>query len=483
MTVFKRLLSKYENLSQPVKASLWFTVCNLIQKGIALLCTPIFTRLLTTKQYGAYTVYQSWYQIIAIFATLMLSAGIFNNGLTKYPEKKKEFASSLLGLSTTATFVLFSIYIVSMEFWNKLFGLSSLFVFAMFFQLLFEPPYLFWCTEQRYDFKYKNLIITTLFIAFGSPILGIIAVLSTTYKAEARVVSFVLIQVIVGLFFYVKIFKNGKKFYDSFFWKYALSFNIPLIPHYLSMVILNQSDRIMIDEMIGTSEAAIYGIAYTLAMMMTIVTNAINNSFIPYKYQNLKNCNFEGIRKTSKSLLALVAGISIVAMSFAPELIRIFATEEYLDAIWVMPPVAASVYFLFLYPLFANIEFYFEKTKFIMFASCSGAILNVLLNYVFIKIFGYYAAGYTTLVCYILFAFAHYVAHKRIISTSLEVNQIYDIKYIVLLSVFVLIMMGMMILGYIFSIVRYAFIGVFVVLCAFNYKKIYNLVISKIKMM
>ena len=55
---------KYQSLSQPVKASLWFTVCNAVQKGISLVSTPIFTRMLTPEQYGVYTVYQSWYAII-----------------------------------------------------------------------------------------------------------------------------------------------------------------------------------------------------------------------------------------------------------------------------------------------------------------------------------------------------------------------------------------------------------------------------------
>ena len=169
-----------------------------------------------------------------------LSAGIFNNGLTKYPEKKSEFVSSLQGLSTTVTFVLFLIYIAIPQFWNELLGLGTLFVVAMFVQLLFEPAYLFWSAEQRYQYNYKSLIFTTMIIAIGSPLIGIIAVISTSYKAEARVLSFVLVQVVLGLYFYIRAFANGKSvFFNSFFWKYALSFNIPLIPHYLSMTVLN----------------------------------------------------------------------------------------------------------------------------------------------------------------------------------------------------------------------------------------------------
>lgn len=474
----KYLLNKYDNLSAPVKASIWFTVCNIVQKGIALISTPIFTRIMTTQQYGIYTIYQSWYQVLTIFATLNLSAGIFNNGLTKYPDKKNRFISSLQGLSTTVTFLFFLIYIIYPRLWNNIFGLSTLFVVAMFAQLLLEPAYLFWSAEQRYRYSYKNLIFTTMIIAIGSPLIGIISVMSTTYKAEARVLSFVLVQVVLGLYFYIRAFIKGKCFFDVFFWRYALKFNIPLVPHYLSMTILNQSDRIMIDKMVGTSEAAIYGIAYTLAMMMTIITGAINSSFIPYTYQNIKEKHFKEIGKNANFILLLVALGCVMAMAFGPELIKLFATEEYYDAIWVMPPVATSVFFMFLYPLFANVEFYYEKTKFVMVASCSGAFLNIVLNYIFIKQYGYYAAGYTTLVCYMVFSFAHYFAYKRIVSNELELENIYDIRFMMLLSGAVLIMMGLMLVGYFNSWIRYTILAGIILVLLRNKTKIIRIIID-----
>lgn len=459
----KKWIDKYKALSAPVKSSLWFVICNIVQKGIALVSTPIFTRIMTTDQYGIYTVYQSWYQIIVIFATLELSAGVFNNGLTHFPEEKKIFVSTLQGLSTTITAILFLVYCINIEFWNRTFDLPSLFIFAMFVQLLFEPAYLFWSAEQRYTYRYRGLIFTTMLIAVGSPLLGIFTVISTEYKAEARVLSFVFVQFIIGLFFYIYNFRRGKSFFSAKYWRYALNFSLPLIPHYLSMTVLNQSDRIMINNMVGSSEAAIYGIAYTLAMMMTIVTGAINNSSIPFTYQHIKKKEFSKIGIVSNALLLLVGGVTIIAMAFGPELIMLFATKEYYEAIWIMPPVAATVFFMFLYPLFANVEFYFEKTKFIMVASCVGAGLNVILNYVFISASGYYAAGYTTLFCYIIFSLAHYIAYKRIIEEKKdEIEPIYNVKFIFAISLVMLFAMLAMLVVYEQAVIRY---GIVLIAC------------------
>lgn len=459
----KTLLNIYKKMSAPIKASLWFTICSVLQKGITLLSTPIFTRLLTTEQYGVYSVYQSWYSIVSIFATLNLSAGVLFNGLTKYTEDRDRLISAFQGLSTTVTMILFVVYLVGMDFWNNLLGMSSLFVTAMFIELLVVPAYAFWAVRKRYDYKYVMLIALTLIVAIGSPVLGIYAVLSTDYKAEARVLSYIFLQVIQGLFFYIYNMAKGKVFFDRKYWKFALAFNLPLIPHYLSMTVLNQADRIMISKMVGTGAAAIYSVAYQISMMMTIVTNAINNSFIPYTYKELKAKNYQGIKRNSNLLLILIGIACILAMAFGPEIIMLFAASEYYDAIWVIPPVAASVYFIFLYSLFANIEFYFEKTKYVMVASCGGAIANIILNYLLIPKFGYYAAGYTTLLCYILFSFAHYYFHMRVLKQNGEIGVVYNRGFVFGFSIVILIFMIIMPLLYNHFVIRYTLVlGMFV---------------------
>lgn len=450
-----KLLEKYKKIPDPVKASLWFTLCNVIQKGISLISMPIFTRLMTSAQYGEYTNYQAWYQIISIFATLNLYYGVFNNGMTKYPNDRERFTSSMTGLTTILTAVLFIVYLLVPAFWNDMMKLSSLYVYAMFVELFFVPAFNFWAAKERYDYKYRKLVIVTLIMAFGSPVLGVLTVLNTQYKAEARVLSYVFVQVCIGLVFYIYNMVRGKAFYIKEYWRFALVFNIPLIPHYLSSQILNQADRIMIANMIGKGEAAIYSIAYNVATIMQIVITAINNSFTPYMYKSIKTGECSGVRKNSKITISLVGLACVGVMALGPEVISIFAPEEYYDAIWVIPPVACAVYFKFLYPLFSTVEFYYEKTGFVMIASCIGAVANVILNYIFIRIYGYYAAGYTTLFCYILYSLAHYVFQRRVAREHDLVDALFDMKYIVMFSLFMLAAMVVMLTLYPYRILRY----------------------------
>lgn len=473
----EKLLIRYKNISAPVKASIWFAICSVFQKGVSFITMPIFTRILTSEQYGVFTVYSSWYSIITIIATLNLSAGVYNNCITKFSNDRRVVTSTLQGLSTTVTAILFVIYIAFINFWTNLLDLSPLFMFCMFAELLFVPAYLFWSVGQRYDYKYKGIVIVSVILSISSPLVGIIAVLSTNYKAEARVISNALVQVVLGLIFYIFNFKSGKKFYSKEYWLYALKFNIPLIPHYLSQTVLNQADRIMISRMISPSASAVYSVAYSISLIMSIITNAINSSFVPYSYKSIKECNYTGLKKTSNIIILIIGGMSILNMAFGPELVLIIGGKEYYDAIWVIPPIAASVFFMALYPLFANFEFYYEKTIYVMIASCSGAILNIILNYIFIKLFGYYAAGYTTLFCYIIFVIVHYIFQQKIVDKNVSIgDSVYDMKVIVLLSIIELTVMILMVFTYNFWYLRYGIIIIVTSLLLFYRKKIISVI-------
>ena len=76
----KRFINLYKNLSNEAKASAWFVVCNIIQKGISFFTIPIFTRLLTTEEYGMTNVYQSWMSLIIIFCNIEFTIWCFQYG-------------------------------------------------------------------------------------------------------------------------------------------------------------------------------------------------------------------------------------------------------------------------------------------------------------------------------------------------------------------------------------------------------------------
>lgn len=451
-----KLINKYKEMSVPMKAAFWYTICNFINKGISLLSTPIFTRIMTEEQYGTFSIFQSWFNILIIFTSLNIYLSSYTKGLIVYEKEQKKFTSSMLSLTTLITLIFFVVYILNIDFWTKIFELSPNLMFAMFLELLFMPALEFWMGKERFDYNYRKVIAVSTCMNIMCLGLSIVAVVNTQNKIEARVFSDVFSKILFASVFFVIILSQGKKIFDKNYWKYALKFNIPLLPHYLSNYILNQSDRIMIGKMVGKVQAAYYSVAYTISTIMLLLVTAVNNALTPYIYKTIKDNKAEEIKSKINPIVILMAFLSIFIMALAPEIIRIFAGENYVDAMYVIPPIAASVYFIFIYSMFSTIEYYYQKTGLISIATSISAILNLLLNYFGIKIWGYYAAGYTTLICYLCLTVFHYIFYKKIIIKELpKIKEVYDMRVMIFAGIFILAVMIVMALLYKNIFIRY----------------------------
>lgn len=450
-----KLIEKYRGLSIKLKASFWFLICSFLQKGISLITTPIFTRLLSTTEYGQYNVFNSWLSIITIFVSFNLYQGVYAQGVVKFEKERSVFSSSLQGLTLTLVCSWTAVYLVFHDFFNNLLNLTTIQMLCMMLMIWASSVFNFWATEQRVEFKYRALVIVSILLSILKPTLGILLVINSDDKVTARIVGLAIVEVIGYTPFFIIQMKNGKKFFSKKFWKYSISFNAPLLLHYLSGIILSNSDRIMIEKMCGASDAGIYSLAYSIALIMTLFNSSLAQTISPWFYQKIKANDIESISSVAYVTLVIIASVNLILIAFAPEVVRIFAPMEYYDAMWVIPPVSMSVYFMFSYDLFAKFAFYYGKTKFIMIASSLSAIFNIMLNYVFISIFGYIAASYTTLICYIIYSMSHYFFMTRICRKYFNINSPYNFKIILLISIVFLIIGSILFVSYNFIILRY----------------------------
>lgn len=471
MEILSKLIKTYNNMSVGVKASFWFMGCNILQKGIAFITVPIFTRMLTANEYGVYSLFCSWESVLAIFVTLNLSYQIFNNGMVKYSEDKDGYTTSMVGLTLLLAFFWVVVLFFLHRYLTIFIGLDISYLLLMLLDMIFMAISGLWIVRQRYDFQYKSLSVITILSVLLNPLLGIILVFNMEDNSFARCMSMVITNLIILLITYTSIVKKNKNHINLEYWKYALKLDLPLIPHYLSMVLLNNCDRIMIGKICGDSYVAFYSIAYNASMVMSIIITSINSSFNPWLYQKLKDKDYNQIKKNSRYLLILVAGISILPIIFSPEIISILGSKEYANAVSIMPILSCCVFLIYVYTLFSNVEMFFEKTKYTMYGSIGATVINVILNYYFIQKFGYKAAAYTTLICYVLLSFFHYFIMKRICKEKHIRESIYDIKLIFIL--FLLILICTVIISFLFKyyIIRY-FIFLLVLLFAV-YKRNY----------
>lgn len=426
------LIDRYRQSSPAVRASIWSTICNFLQRGAAFIVVPIFTRLLTTEQYGICNVYFAWFDIFILFTSLKLPYEGLNNGLIRHEEDKDGYTSAVLGLVMVLTCVAAAVYWPLRHIIDRFTGLSGLLMIFMFLQLLFSPTLNLWINRERFDFRYRRPVIVTLISTVVSPIIAIVAVLNTSYMAEARIIASAAVQVFFGLICAMALFHRGKTFYKKEYWSFALRFNLPLLAFYLSQSVLNQSDRIMINYFCGSGKAAIYSVAYTAATLMLLAVSAINGAFCPWMYRKLKAGEHRSVAPVTGQLCLLVAGATLAMTVFAPDLVAILATDSYQQAIWIIPPVSASVFFVFVYMLLANVEMFYGENRGISAISIVCTLVNIVLNALAIPRWGYLAAGWTTLISYMLLALLHYVLMKRACRRHGVTEPVFPVKLILI---------------------------------------------------
>ena len=185
------ITSKYRSLSVQAKAALWFTICSFLQKGISFITVPIFTRLMSTEEYGTYTVYLSWLQILTIMTSLYLFNGVYDNAMAKYEKQREEYTSAMQGLTLVITGAVFALYCFTSGFWEKILNLPKSMILLMFLEALLSPALSYWSGRQRFEYRYRILVCVTILQALMNPIASLVLIRINGGTAMMRILGIV----------------------------------------------------------------------------------------------------------------------------------------------------------------------------------------------------------------------------------------------------------------------------------------------------
>ena len=193
-------------------------------------------------------------------------------------------------------------------------------------------------------------------------------------------------------------------------------------------------------------------------------------------YQKIKERKEKDIARIAYMTMPLIAFVNLALILFAPEVVAVFAPESYNEAIRVIPPVAMSVFFMYCYDMFAKFAFYYEKTSFIMGASIVGAVLNIFLNHIFIRCFGYIAAGYTTLACFMIYSAGHYYFMNKVCAEYCGGVKPYKTKIIMVISLAFMASGFLIFATYDFPLLRYGIVFIVAMILVLKRNIIYDMI-------
>ncbi len=431
-----------------VKAGIWYTICNFLVKGLAFLTMPIFTRIMSSTDIGNFSNITSWFNILAIVTTFEIYSSV-SIARFDYKDDLNEYISSSLILGTIITAFFYLIVIMFNSFFLDLFNMDMMTLNIIFIYLLVYPSVQMYLIKNQIEYNYKKTILITGLNALLSTIVSIILVVLLKDKLAGRIIGYFIPLIIISLVVYLDIISKGKKI-SAKYWKYALRISFPLIWHLLAGYLLSSSDRIMITKLISPDANALYSVSYTISMAVSILWMSMNNAWSPWAYEQMDKKEYNNLKEKSKPYTYFFLAVVFLFMLVTPELLLIAGGKYYIQAKYVMPPVMVGYIFQFIYSLYVNIEFYHKKQKNIAIGTIIAAIINIVLNYIFIPKYGYIAAAYTTLIGYLSLLIIHFLFVMRLNCTNW-----YDTKFFFKICIISIGFMALINMLYAFNIIRY----------------------------
>ncbi len=395
-----------------VKAGSLYFIGNIFDKAVAFITVPIFTRMLSTSDYGVTTIYLSWVSILSVIITLSVGISI-RTAVVDYADDKDRYISSIFSLGTISAFLITAVVCCG----GLLFGNGTSLKLILLCCLHSYSTSIITAVQWRYmmDVKYLQKTVLQCLPNMGIITLSIFLISSINdNKYLGRVYSYALVMTVVACFYLIYYLFKGRTFYKREYWKYALGFSIPIIFHSLSTVILSQADRIMITWLRNVSETGIYGLAYQFGMVPLVITTTFENIWIPWFTEKMENHDKLSINSMVRPYTNSVAIMCAAIMFVAPEVLKWMTIEAYFSAIYIIAPVVAATYLMFLASVSLGLEYYLKKTKTIAVNTLIAACVNIILNLIFIPKYGGIAAAYATVASYAVSFIMHYTVARKL---------------------------------------------------------------------
>lgn len=361
-----------------------------------LMLLPVLTRYLSPVEYGQVAMFQTLIAGLAAFTGLSVHAAAnrkyFDDGLSRY--ELKCFIGTciqVLLLSTTVVSIIILILIKEISLWidlEKTFIILAIVTSASGFVI---NILLGQWQARKQAAKYGLMQISQNVI---NMILSILLVVYMLQGSSGRIYSQVLVS--IGFMFLAFYILNRSDLLKLNQWNYAyfkeaIYFGLPLIPHIAGSFLIYSIDRFVINSKLGLAQAGIYMLAVQLSSALGMAFDAINNAYVPWLFEKLKLKNDSQNKKLviyTYIYFSIVLFVVLIIAIIGPNFILLVAGEKYSQAGEIIGWLALGQAFSAMYFMVMNYIMYSKKTGYLSLATIASGIINVFLIFILIDIFG-----------------------------------------------------------------------------------------------
>ena len=397
-----------------LKNAFYYTISNIITLIISFLSVTVLTYILNPTEYGAVNFYTSTVSMLTIILSVSISSSIsryYYDKQTNYRSYVKSICLFIFIFNGILLpfFLLFSKEISS--FLNIDIFLYYLIIIGSYIGIFldFYETHLFATQNAKMHMIFKTipLLLNTVISIF------LILMLKNTNGGFIRIITIMIINFLFLLYIFFKnksLLKEKAKLSNV---KVALIFSLPLVLHSLSNYVLTYFDKLVINQYGNLASTGMYSLATKIGEVLLLVINSLNYSWAPVFYQN--NGDYTKVENIIKKYAQFIFFVCIIIIFYSENAVKLIVGSDFYDSLSIIPILCLGYLFVFLYQLYVNYAIYRKKTINITINTILAAILNIVLNYIFVPKFGYKVAAYTTLVSYFVLFLLHYCNSKYIL--------------------------------------------------------------------
>jgi O-antigen/teichoic acid export membrane protein len=411
---------------------------SILQKAIGFILLPLYTAYLSVFDYGIISMVLALISFLSVFYLLSL-----NGALARYyfeykddPVKINQYLSSIIIFVLIISLVFTVLLIILKDYLLTPFVKGIDFYPYLIIALLvvfLNPTYLFFQTLLQVKQEAKKYARSQLFFFLINLILTIVLVVNFKMKALGIILALGitnLIFFIYSLIYFLPILHYGLK---KLFLKESLLYALPLLPHSLSAWSITMIDRFFINNYMDTPSVGIYNIGYQLGCLVSVMTLAINQAFVPWFFEKMKSKEDKRIEiiKFAEFINIIVCTVALLISLFSKEILILMVSENYRPA-WKIVPficfgfVLNNLYFFFVNPLFFNKR----GTKFIPIITVISAVLGIVFNILLVPTLGSIGSAIANMISWLCTSIIALMISNRIEKINYKASKMFSIVII-----------------------------------------------------
>lgn len=387
---------------------------------ISYFLLPLYTAYLATSEYGLVDLVQTYITLLVPIVTLELEMSVFRYLIdVRGKEKDTKVLMSnnffILGISLSSFTLLYLI-------------ITSFVVIPFRFLILFDAIV---CVLSGNFLQIARGFGRTVDFSISCILTGITTILSNIVMicylhrgAEGMIFSMALANFICALYLFLRI-----KMYhyidfslvDKKLIKDMNRYSIPLIPNGVSWWIVNASDRSIIAFVLGAGANGLYAISNKFPTIISSLTGVFNLSWSESAALHIDSPDrdefFSDITNTVIKLFTSMGAGMIACMPF---LFPLFINAKFQEAYQYIPFLVLGTVFNVAICLYSQVYLAKKLSKQVASTAILGAIINIVINVLFIKKIGLYAAALSTAISYFVMMLYRHIDLKKYIHITLE---------------------------------------------------------------